>query len=188
MPVQPTSRRNRCRRLLGLLLAATATAAAAADDEIAVNFVAASDALHTAGQPPAETLASLGERGYGLVVNLAPPTSRDAVANEGQLVSQGGATYVNIPVDWQNPTEADFDLFSAVLGGAGNRRTLVHCQLNMRASVFTFLYRVVHGGVPVDDALGAVNEVWQPGDQWAAFANRVLAEHDVDFAFEAADD
>ena len=51
---------------------------------------------------------------------------------------------MNIPVDWENPQEADFERFSTTLAGAGERRVLVHCQMNMRASMFTFLYRVTH--------------------------------------------
>jgi hypothetical protein len=51
-------------------------------------------------------------------------------------------------VSWQQPTYEDFALFSAVMNGARDRKVLVHCQLNMRASAFTFLYRVVHERVP----------------------------------------
>ena len=77
-------------------------------------------------------------------MNLAPPTNQGAVADEGKLVAEDGPTYVNIPVSWQQPTYEDFELFSAVMNGARDRKVLVHCQLNMRASAFTFLYRVVH--------------------------------------------
>src|SRR5690242_10627749 len=94
--------RTLCRPIsISLALFAAATThhtALAADPPLAVNYIAATDRLHTAGQPNADMLATLGDRGFQVVVNLAPPTSKDAVANEGKLVSEHGATYVNIPV------------------------------------------------------------------------------------------
>jgi len=162
--------------------------ASAADPNkpLAANFVAVTTRLDTAGQPDAAMLATLAQRGYGLVINLAPPSNPGAVPEEGKLVAAGGATYVNIPVNWQHPTDADFELFSAVMRGAGDRRVLVHCQLNMRASAFTFLYRVVHERVPPQDALTALRAVWLPRDQWAAFVADVLRKNGVDFALPAA--
>jgi hypothetical protein len=59
---------------------------------------------------------------------------------------------------------------------------LVHCQLNMRASAFTFLYRVVHEQVPPEEAFTALSAVWVPRDQWADFTALVLKKHGIDFA------
>jgi protein tyrosine phosphatase (PTP) superfamily phosphohydrolase (DUF442 family) len=174
------------------LLAATLTTAATACGQnagtpgaIGANYVAATERLHTAGQPSAETLASLAEQGFELVINLAPPSSSGAVPEEGKLVAEDGPTYVNIPVVWQQPTYEDFALFAAVMNGARDRKVLVHCQLNMRASAFTFLYRVIHEGVPPEEALEALRAVWIPRDQWATFTADVLARHDVDFKLPA---
>jgi uncharacterized protein (TIGR01244 family) len=152
---------------------------------IGVNYVAATERLHTAGQPDAATLATLAKQGFELVVNLAPPTNTGAVPDEGKLVAENGPTYVNIPVSWQQPTYDDFELFSAVMNGARDRKVLVHCQLNMRASAFTFLYRVIHEGVPPEQAMQALRAVWIPRDQWAKFTADVLARHDVDFTLPA---
>ncbi len=149
---------------------------------IGANYVAATERLHTAGQPDAAALATLAEQGFELVVNLAPPTSPGTVADEGKLVAEDGGTYVNIPVSWQQPTYEDFELFSAVMNGARDRKVLVHCQLNMRASAFTFLYRVIHESVPPEEAMQALRAVWVPRDQWATFTADVLARHDIDFS------
>ena len=175
-----------------LVLGTTAAAqgdrgpANAVQSPLAVNHVAVSEHIHTAGQPNAAVLADLGNRGFELVINLAPPTSADAVANEGQLIAAAGAAYVNIPVNWQQPTAADFDLFSAVMQGAEDKQVLVHCQLNMRASAFTFLYRVVHGGVTPELAFEGLSRVWVPTDQWAEFVNGTLAEHGIAYRLPAA--
>lgn len=184
--------------VLALCLCASAAAQAQRGDggaaEVAdaaellgANYVAVSERLHTAGQPNAETLAGLGERGFGLVVNLAPPTTPDAVAEEGKLVAAAGVAYVNIPVRWQEPTAADFDLFSAVMQGAGGKKVLVHCQVNMRASAFTFLYRVVHEGVAPEAAFTGMSQVWVPRDQWADFVHATLAAHGIDYRLPAAE-
>jgi len=167
-----------------VLLAFAAGAWAA--ESIGVNYVAATERIHTAGQPTAETLAGLAAQGFELVVNLAPPTNQGAVPNEGKLVAEGGPTYVNIPVDWQHPTYEDFELFSAVMNGARERKVLVHCQLNMRASAFTFLYRVISEGVPPAEALTALQKVWIPRDQWAEFTAMVLEKNDIDFELPKA--
>jgi protein tyrosine phosphatase (PTP) superfamily phosphohydrolase (DUF442 family) len=173
-------------RLLSLGLAASlwSTAwgqAATAAKPLGVNYVAATERLHTAGQPDAATLGTLAEQGFELVVNLAPPNNQGAVADEGKLVAEDGPTYVNIPVNWQSPTYEDFELFSAVMNGARDRKVLVHCQLNMRASAFTFLYRVIHEQVPPEQAMEALRAVWIPRDQWATFTADVLKRNHIAF-------
>ncbi len=152
----------------------------AQDDELAVNHVVINDRLHTSGQPERAQLSSLATRGFEMVINLAPPTTQGAIATEGQLVAENGVTYINIPVDWRNPTYADFALFSGVLNQSGDRQVLVHCQVNKRASMFTFLYQVVHQQVPVDTAFEFVKQVWVPADQWVTFGKMVLERHQID--------
>ena len=171
-----------CMLTLSLTIAVTAYSQPADTGRgIGANYVAATERLHTAGQPDAATLATLAEQGFGLVVNLAPPSNPGSVADEGKLVAEDGPTYVNIPVVWQKPTYEDFELFSAVMNGARDRKVLVHCQLNMRASAFAFLYRVIHENTPPEEALKALRAVWIPRDQWATFTADVLARHNVDF-------
>ncbi len=152
----------------------------AQQDELAVNHVVINDRLHTSGQPQSAQLSGLADRGFELVINLAPPSTQGAIATEGKLVAENGVAYVNIPVDWRNPTYADFALFSGVLNQSGDRQVLVHCQVNKRASMFTFLYQVVHEQVPVDEAFEFVTRVWVPEDQWVTFGKRVLERHDID--------
>jgi uncharacterized protein (TIGR01244 family) len=164
-----------------------APGSAAGQAPIAVNHVTVTERLETSGQPSEESLRSLAERGIALVINLAPPTSRGAIATEAALVTSQGATYVNIPVEWQNPTDGDFELFSGIMQSAGERHVLVHCQANMRASAFTFLYRVVHEHVPPAQAFEAVSKVWIPRDQWAQFVGHVLQRYDIAFELPPAD-
>jgi protein tyrosine phosphatase (PTP) superfamily phosphohydrolase (DUF442 family) len=155
--------------------------AAPAESPLAVNYRAVTERIHTAGQPDATTLATLGARGFGLVVNLAPPSNPGAVPDEGKLVSERGAAYVNIPVNWQKPTDADFEFFRAVMKAGADRKVLVHCQMNYRASAFTFLYRVIEERVPPAEAYAAMRQVWRPRDQWATFVQSTLERYRVAF-------
>ncbi len=166
--------------LLLLIGSITPFLSVAQQDELAVNHVIINDRLHTSGQPESAQLSGLADRGFEMVINLAPPTTEGAIATEGQLVAENGIAYVNIPVDWRNPTYADFALFSGVLNQSGDRRVLIHCLVNKRASMFTFLYQVVHEHVPVDEAFEFVKQVWVPEDQWVTFGKRVLDRHHID--------
>ena len=77
----------------------------------APNVVAISENLVTAGQPTAGALAGLSRLGFKAVIYLAPPTVRDAIANESEILGQQGMAFVNIPIQFGKPTQADFEAF-----------------------------------------------------------------------------
>jgi protein tyrosine phosphatase (PTP) superfamily phosphohydrolase (DUF442 family) len=145
------------------------------------NFVAVSERIHTSGQPSAAQLGGLKDKGYGLVINLAPPTTLGSISDEGMLVARTGISYLNIPVDWYSPRYEDFELFGNVLRQSVSMRVLVHCQVNKRASVFTFLFRVVHESAAPDRAWENVNTIWVPDEHWKDFAHMVLKRHKIDY-------
>ena len=149
--------------------------------EPSANFVAVSERIDTSGQPSAAQLGGLKDKGYGLVINLAPPTTLGSISDEGMLVARTGISYLNIPVDWHSPRYEDFELFSNVLRQSGSMHVLVHCQVNKRASVFTFLFRVVHDGAAPDRAWENVDAVWVPDEHWKDFARMVLKRHKIEY-------
>lgn len=132
----------------------------------APNVVPISGDLVTSGQPTAEALAGLSAQGFGAVIYLAPPTVSDAVPAEADLVRKQGMEFVNIPIPFNNPTRADFQAFIAAMDRLGGRKVLVHCQVNMRASSMTFLYRVIVRGVQPEQAYESVAKVWSPHGPW----------------------
>ena len=75
---------------LAACLPLTLTAAVGAEEPLAINYVGVTPRLDTSGQPSQAALETLPELGIDIVINLAPPTSRDAVATEGKLVSASG--------------------------------------------------------------------------------------------------
>ena len=146
-----------------------------------VNRVDISEFLSTSGQPAAGYFSVLADQGFEMVINLAPPQSHGSLQNEGGLVASRGLTYVNIPVDWDNPEPEHFEFFAKLLSENQSRKVLVHCQVGFRASIFTFLYRAIFLQRPADEALEFVHQVWAPNDAWTAFANDLLDAHDIDF-------
>jgi protein tyrosine phosphatase (PTP) superfamily phosphohydrolase (DUF442 family) len=147
----------------------------------APNVVAISDKLVTGGQPNAESLTRLSELGFQAVIYLAPPTVADAIANESDIIRNQGIEFINIPITWSEPTEAHFKLFSESMKRLQGKKVLVHCQANMRASAFTFLYRVIVNGENPNHAYEDVQKVWTPKNQWKDFMNSQLQKSKISF-------
>ena len=142
--------------------------------ELLYNFRAISDGLATAGQPTEAQFSDIRSAGYEAVINLALPTSDNAIANEGSIVTRLGMSYFHIPVNFQNPTPQDFQTFCGLMNTLRNRRVFVHCAANMRVSAFVFLYRVLRLGVPRDEAERDLIAIWEPDEIWARFFREQL--------------
>ena len=111
------------------------------------------------------------------VVYLAFTDHETSLTNEDRVVRDLGMAFVQVPVVWVNPTVEDFELFAAVMAQGGDQKTLVHCQVNWRASSFSFLYRVIHDKVPMDDAVVDLTSIWTPTEPWRQFIVAVLDAH-----------
>ena len=109
------------------------------------SFRSVGDKLGTAGQPTQEQFRTVHEAGFEAVINLALPTSDNALANEGSIVTDLGMSYVHIPVDFKAPTSRDFQLFCRVMEAFDEQSVFVHCAANKRVSAFVFLHRLSHG-------------------------------------------
>ena len=145
------------------------------------NMVEITPRLVTSGQPSAEALAGLKAQGFEAVIYLAPPTVHDAVREEHQIVARQGLAFVNIPIRFDDPTEEDFALFASVLKSLGDRKVLVHCQVNMRASSLVFLYRTVHLKHEPRGAYDSVTRIWVPQGPWKRLIDGQLAKNGIAF-------
>jgi protein tyrosine phosphatase (PTP) superfamily phosphohydrolase (DUF442 family) len=166
---------------LALTLAAAAGAFGQSPRLVAPNVVEISPRLVTSGQPSAEALAGLKAQGFEAVIYLAPPTVSDAVRDEQLIVTRQGLTFINIPIRFDNPTDADFEAFASALNGLGNRKVLVHCQVNLRASSMVFLYRAIVLKEEPRIAYQAVTGVWSPDGPWRRLIDDELRKHKVAF-------
>ena len=138
------------------------------------NFRSLGDNLGTAGQPTPAQLQSIRDAGFRAVVNLALPTSDNAIPNEHSLVTGLGMAYVHIPVDFKAPTTQDFSAFCRVMDAFSDRPIFVHCAANMRVSAFLFLYRVLHKNIPASEAQRDLHAIWQPDEVWSQFIQEQL--------------
>jgi protein tyrosine phosphatase (PTP) superfamily phosphohydrolase (DUF442 family) len=159
------------------LTVAACTAAAAEPLGSIVNYREYSDWLSSSGQPTASQLPVVKEAGFERVVFLAFTDHDESVPNEDRIVSEFGVDYIQIPVDWEAPASSDFNAFAGVMRQGPRKKTLVHCQVNFRASAFSFLYRVLFENVDMAEAKDDLDSVWVPNDTWRRFIFAVLEEH-----------
>jgi len=147
----------------------------------APNPVQVSPSLITLGQPTRTALAGLSKLGIQTVIYLAPSTVEDAVKDEPKLLRRQGIEYVHIPVPFGAPTEQHFAAISSALANRRDRKVLVHCQVNMRASTMVFLYRAVTLHEEPAQAYEAVSRVWSPEGPWKRLVVGLLKKHGVNF-------
>ncbi len=119
----------------------------------------------------------LKNAGFERIVYIAFSNSRQALSNEDVIVKELGMDYVHIPVTWDKPTTADFYAFAGAMQRDAERKTLLHCQVNYRASAFSFLYRVLYENIPVAQAKADMNTVWQPNETWRELIFEILEEN-----------
>jgi protein tyrosine phosphatase (PTP) superfamily phosphohydrolase (DUF442 family) len=158
----------------GVLVACMRTTAPLAMTTAApVNYIEATPTIASAGMPTRDQLRALAARNRA-VINLAPSDAFGSHADERAIVEGAGARYVHVPVDFAAPRPADYERFAHELGALSEQKVFVHCQMNMRASVFVFLYRVLELGDDAERAYDDVLKVWQPNTVWSRFAVTVL--------------
>ncbi len=148
------------------------------------NFLPIDARWATAGQPTVAQFTALKAAGYEVIINLGMPDSPRAVPDEAEVVAAQGITYVAIPVLWETPTAADLAAFFTAMSANEDKRCFVHCIANMRVSVFTFLYRVLVLGVPVDEARQTLHQIWEPNPIWHQFIDEQLAQHTAGLSLE----
>jgi protein tyrosine phosphatase (PTP) superfamily phosphohydrolase (DUF442 family) len=102
-------------------------------------------------------------------VNLGLHTHERALPDEAASVVALGMTYIHIPVDFQSPTQADFDRFCETMGALKDVPVHVHCIANYRVSAFFYRYRRDVLGMDEAEIRADLDRLWQPIEVWAAF-------------------
>ena len=143
--------------------------------EDAVNYREISEQVATSGSVSEDRLRRLRAEGFDAVVNLLPDSSEVAVPNEREIVEGQGLEYHYIPVDFGNPTEAEFRVFRRILENAGDKRILIHCAANYRVSAFYALYATQFLEWSWEDARTLIASIWNPADYpaWQSFIDKV---------------
>jgi len=139
----------------------------------AVNTVQIYDWLWTSGQLSETDIQQLPGLGFDTVINLALPTSTNALENEAELITNLHMNYFQIPVEWELPEVEQFLLFVKLLQALEGRKIWLHCAMNMRVSVFVYLYRkfILHESDGL--ARTQMDQIWLPNEIWQEFIHEV---------------
>ena len=130
------------------------------------------DRLTTSGQPSEAQLEQISKLGITHVVNLGLHSHEKALPDEAGTVAQLGMEYIHLPVDFDAPTNADFERFRDVMQDLDGQIVHVHCIANLRVSAFLYLYYRDHLAMPEAMARQQMESIWRPGGAWARFIGR----------------
>lgn len=127
--------------------------------------------------PEARQLEAIANAGYQVVINLAMNDSPGAISNEAQILAAYRIRYIHIPVIWEKPDLASLKTFLHTMDEYAAQKLLIHCVLNMRVSVFIYLYRLLRLGESPENAYVSVQEIWEPDNTWQLFIHKALLAH-----------
>jgi protein tyrosine phosphatase (PTP) superfamily phosphohydrolase (DUF442 family) len=132
--------------------------------------------ITTSGQPNEQQLAAIKALGVTHVVNLGLHTHEKALLDEAASVSALGMVYIHIPVEFDNPTEENFDRFCSAMRNLEGETVHVHCIANLRVSAFFYRYHREQLGLSEQEARATTESVWRPGSIWADFIGDAAAK------------
>lgn len=127
------------------------------------------DRITLSGQPTETQLSEIKTLGVAHVINLGPHSNKGALENEPGSVAALDMEYVYIPVDFDAPTESDFDAFCEALDRLKGETLHVHCIYNARVSAFFYRYARTGKGGDVTEAFKLMDSIWRPVGVWAEF-------------------
>jgi len=129
------------------------------------------DQIGCSGQPAREQFKLIHDAGYRAVVNLALPTSDNAIPEEGSIVTGLDMGYYHIPVKFDAPTLADLKTFFGVMRALDGGKVCVHCAVNARVSAFLYHYLRYEKQLDESAARTRLLDRWEPGmdDVWRSF-------------------
>lgn len=155
-------------------VAMSSFAQAASFDDL-TNYQQNSEKMLSSGLPTAAHFKKLKVFGVGQVIDLIPGDRSE----EEKLMAKLGLVYHNIPVQWSNPTLADFEQYVALMKRFESKegKTLTHCKLNWRGAAFTYLYRVTQLNEDEATAKADMLAIWQPNETWQTFIDKVKARY-----------
>ena len=141
------------------------------------NYLSISDLLATGGQPTEQQFISIKNNDYQVVINLALPTSENALPNEKQSVEYLGMEYINIPIEFDKPQVKEFKYFCQIVTEHQHKKIFIHCAANLRVSAFMYLYRQIYQGISQKEAVIDLEKIWKPNPTWQQLIDSITASH-----------
>ena len=125
------------------------------------NFIRVSESVATGGQPTQAQIETARAEGVEAVVNPAPHDQQSgALPDEEDLVESLGMAYHHIPVEWMMPLKENFTAFVQTMDSLGDRKVLVHCAANYRATAFYSTYAMRKHGWSAQQADALIARIW----------------------------
>jgi len=175
------------KRLLILCLLVIQLPVYASSFDTISNFITYSENFASSGQPTEADLIDLAKAGYQKIIYIALTTDNTALAGEDEIVLKNGMQYLHVAVDFSKPKLEAFQTVTNALNATPNVKTLLHCQINLRASTFSFLYRVIFLHIPMEDAKADLDSIWIPNPIWFKFIKDTLAHYGKTHACDKCD-
>jgi len=85
-----------------------------------------------------------------------------------------GMGYAHVPVSWRSPSADELEVFLLTMASNPEKKILVHCSANYRASAMTYLYRVLDLGADPDKAMADIEVIWEPNETWRRFLDQSM--------------
>lgn len=134
-----------------------------------INYMKVTNDIASSGQPVDFEFAAIARAGYDVVINLALPSSENAIPTEGYMVASNGMSYINIPVPFDAPTNFHLQSFIKIMDAFSDKKIWVHCVKNYRASAFLYHYLRISQGLLSIEAQKAILPTWEPNEVWQQF-------------------
>jgi len=141
----------------------------------AYNFIQINNHLSCSGLLKNIDLQSLSKSGYEVVINLLPDNDKHATGGEKESIEGMGLKYIHIPIDWNEPTNSNFESFKSSMDSNKNRKIHIHCAANYRASAFYALYAHKNHGWSESKLSEFIGSIWETSEYpvWERFISDI---------------
>lgn len=134
-----------------------------------INWLRIDENITTSGQPNAQQFEEIAASGVSYVLNLGLINSPKALDNEVGVVLGLGMDYVHIPVQFDGPTNEDFEEFALALDSLQGKKIHIHCIMNYRVTAFLTRYAKKFGDEAFKKAQQNMLSIWTPDEIWQKF-------------------
>jgi protein tyrosine phosphatase (PTP) superfamily phosphohydrolase (DUF442 family) len=130
------------------------------------NWLRIDDYITTSGMLNDSNIQHLADIGVGHIVDLS---MSDDLAEKVASVIAKGMDYIHILVQYDNPTEENFEEFCGVLETLKGEKIHLHDRFNFRASAFLYRYHRDVLGWDEPKARELLEIIWDPYPSWYKF-------------------
>jgi protein tyrosine phosphatase (PTP) superfamily phosphohydrolase (DUF442 family) len=133
------------------------------------HFEKISDTLSCSGQPTEDQFRELVAGQFDVIINIGLLDTKYALPDEEDLVDSLKMDYYHIPVIFEDPQLTELDAFIKCMDQHVDKKILVHCAANYRASAFVGLYLFAKEKLKEEEIQDFVEDVWKPNTIWQKF-------------------